>query len=120
MVAYSALRAALKTILAVYRLTQRHVGEEIGEGESPMSLWINNKVGVPQFTDAVRRRVSEKVLKWLQKKHGKFTGQKLDDDDDDDDDDEGKCHPGVIRKKCHCRIDCTRVVRKLSSELDLE
>ena len=42
------------------------------------------------------------------------------DDDDDDDDDEGKCHPGVIRKKCHCRIDCTRVVRKLSSELDLE
>ena len=78
MVAYSALRAALKTILAVYRLTQRHVGEEIGEGESPMSLWINNKVGVPQFTDAVRRRVSEKVLKWLQKKHGQFTGQKLD------------------------------------------
>ena len=82
MVAYSALREALKALKDAGTIAYCAVGVEIGESTWWMSTWINNKTDRPQFNVAARRRISEKVLKWLQKKHGQFTKQKLDDDDD--------------------------------------
>ena len=87
LVTESQLRAALRKLLDSGERKQGHVAEEIGEDPSAMSSWMNDAKGRPQFSETVRRRVSERVLKWLQKKKGMFTGRKIAGGAADDDDD---------------------------------
>ena len=68
MVAYSALREALKALKDAGTIAYCTVGGEIGESVWWMSTWINNKTDRPQFNDRRRTEISEKVLKWLQAK----------------------------------------------------